>query len=417
MKDNEKLLDAIGEVDETLVPDIAPLKKRSAVKWAALGGACCAAAVAGVVIFGASGQSKLLTPVPSAEELASLPKLSAEMAAGTMGFEGYMVYDISELDDGNPWREEMQFGSLPVYKNLAYSEGVFGAAVYLSEDEMRTIAEDAAERLDVTVTGEELVLVGDLFGKLPPEGELAEAVYQYTAVCDGERFGVSELAIRVNGDGCITVDFGEGAPLPDEYSFSYHDTDDAEAAVTTEYLLQTFSGLIGFDDPVICYWGDRTIYADRVMNYRSYDGGGDVLQDILNFNLGYAEFAPNDNGVLMLVRIRDELCAAEKLGDYPVITAQRAREKLLCGEYITTVPSMYLKDGVINEEDIVKTELVYRSGNGERYYQPYYRILVGLYTEDRTLPEGMLHYGAYYVPAVSEEYLTDIPTWNGSFNG
>ena len=59
----------------------------------------------------------------------------------------------------------------------------------------------------------------------------------------------------------------------------------------------------------------------------------------------------------------DLLTAAEKVGDYPLIDAETARCLLLNGDYITTVPSEYLRDGTITEPQIAKTELVYRTGN------------------------------------------------------
>lgn len=45
---------------------------------------------------------------------------------------------------------------------------------------------------------------------------------------------------------------------------------------------------------------------------------------------------------------------------------------------------------------------------------PYYRFLVELPQEARE--NGLKSYGAYYVLAVEEEYLTGLPVWDGSFN-
>lgn len=55
----------------------------------------------------------------------------------------------------------------------------------------------------------------------------------------------------------------------------------------------------------------------------------------------------------------------------------------------------------------------YNTGEREEYFMPYYRFYVELPEEKRA---GLNNYGAYYVPAVEKEYLTNMPVWDGSFN-
>ena len=45
---------------------------------------------------------------------------------------------------------------------------------------------------------------------------------------------------------------------------------------------------------------------------------------------------------------------------------------------------------------------------------PYYRFYVELPEQEQE--DGLKDYGAYYVPAVLAEYLTNKPVWNGDFN-
>ncbi len=47
---------------------------------------------------------------------------------------------------------------------------------------------------------------------------------------------------------------------------------------------------------------------------------------------------------------------------------------------------------------------------------PYYRFYVKLTDYSTDMAEGLICYGAYYVPAVSGEYLSDFPVWGGRFN-
>lgn len=62
---------------------------------------------------------------------------------------------------------------------------------------------------------------------------------------------------------------------------------------------------------------------------------------------------------------------------------------------------------------IAKVELIYRTGASEQYYMPYYRF----YVEIPELEEdGLKTYGAYYVPAIESQYITNMPLWDGAFN-
>jgi hypothetical protein len=65
-------------------------------------------------------------------------------------------------------------------------------------------------------------------------------------------------------------------------------------------------------------------------------------------------------------------------------------------------------------EYVAKVELVYRTGGTEQYFMPYYRFYVEL--PDMERENGLKTYGAYYVPAVEGEYISNMPVWDGRFN-
>lgn len=68
------------------------------------------------------------------DELLGLPMLTISQnisgeanseANRSMGFEGYMAYEISELVNASPWSEDMEASTLPVYRNqLSYDENL-----------------------------------------------------------------------------------------------------------------------------------------------------------------------------------------------------------------------------------------------------------------------------------------------------
>ena len=130
---------------------------------------------------------------------------------------------------------------------------------------------------------------------------------------------------------------------------------------------------------------------------------------MLNFSFNEIQLAPNDEGKLMLIRVNDKLSCAEKIGDYPIISPDEAKDLLIEGGYITTVPCE-----MPGEKYIANIELIYRSGIGENIWMPYYRFLVEL--PEMAQENGLKNFGAYYVPAVEPEFITGLPLWNGSFN-
>ncbi|MBQ7774398.1 MAG: hypothetical protein IJ379_00605 [Lachnospiraceae bacterium] len=86
--------------------------------------------------------------------------------------------------------------------------------------------------------------------------------------------------------------------------------------------------------------------------------------------------------------------------------------------YATTVPYDFP-----GEEYIRDCELVYRTHILEKYYIPYYRFYVELpEIEGNTtinaaaLEHGLITYGAYYVPAVEEKYIENMPVGELKFN-
>lgn len=79
MKNKEILLDAIGETDEKLVPELTAKKKRSSIiRWTALGGVCAAAAAVGCIAFLPNDSGKVIAPSSQAEESSAAESSEAQ---------------------------------------------------------------------------------------------------------------------------------------------------------------------------------------------------------------------------------------------------------------------------------------------------------------------------------------------------
>ena len=425
MKNNEKLLDAIGEANEIHVPDMRDggskkQKKHISMtsKIAIVSGACAAVlVVAAAVINNNTPQTdeKLLRlweehriyPKISdiKAETSELEPIVSDIISGNMGFEGYMVHDISELDTINPWSADKPLDSLPVYKNLSVKEKC-NVPVHLTQEQMEEIANNAAYCLGVKVISTSAEPVSDILSN-PPE-EAADLPYCVEIICDGEIFGIKNIKIRVLGDGQMSIDFDSGMRLPDGYSFTYANTSEEQAIDVMEYLTDEFKALLQFEDPAVYSFADRNIYGEQIRGYYVYDKHEDYKQDILCYNFTNTEFCCDDNGNLMVIRIKNPMSAAQNLGEYPIIDANEAEQLLLTGNFITSVPTEYLKNGAMSPDIISKTELIYRTEPHDKYYQPYYRFYVELsdeYYAEGSRSQEMKEYGAFYVPAIESEYL------------
>lgn len=408
----DEFLDKMELIDPAYVEaaDVWKSKKKSLwMKWGA------AAACFMVMIL--AGAMFLTQDEPDFNS--DLPMLSiSENTSEGMGYEGYMAHDISELVNANPWNEDLGITTLPVYQNPLTYDAQFVASG-ADFDKMRELLLDVAGRLGLDTSA---LTVTD---NAPDEESKQKIIEKFEEVGDTVPegyFDPTALVIKTDGitievDQFMTaeVSFDPAVALPEEYDFTFHASYDDMAAMA-EYLKSEYHALIDIDDPQAnIYGGDYDIYNRQSYSLEFFDAGGSAVEQIINYNFNRAAFYCDDNSVLSLVRIfQPDL--SKKLGDYPIISSEQAKELLLNGNYITSVP--YELPGA---EYIKKVELVYRTGVYEEYYMPYYRFYVELHVEERgyglkDYGYGLKTYGAYYVPAVEHSYISNIPTWDGSFN-
>lgn len=378
MRGNE-LLDMMEFVDPVFIEaaDTRPnFPKRNWIKWSSL-----AACFAIILYIG----TKTFSPEPT-EIISELQTLTiSEDTSNSMGFEGYKAYNISEVINSNPWSEEIELSTLPVYKNQEFSDE------------------------DHTVSNEDIIKMKEF------SSEVAERFGLNTSVLDinydptylTAETTTDTMTIQVDQSMTAAISFEPAISLPEEYNFtanaSYEETFEA-----AQYLKNTYPDIIGIVDPEInIQGGNYNIYLQQNYNIEFFDANGNNIEKIVNYNFNRVAFYGDDDGKLFLVRIFQPNLS-QKLGDYPIITTAEATELLLNAHYITTVP--YEMAG---ENYIAKVELIYRTSTYEQYYMPYYRF----YVEIPELEEdGLKTYGAYYVPAIESQYITNMPLWDSSFN-
>lgn len=386
----EHISDALNHLSDEILEETDHIRdrKRTPKRYTWAIAACLCLIAVGAFLLPRPG-----TAPPDAGQGDGLPLLEISMENGGMGFEGLIYYDFSEMENGNPWHKGMELTTLPAFRNGAYSE--VGEPTGLSAEELEQRARSAAQALGV----EDFTLQEERGSYVP------------TSVTRVRLTGAG-LRIDAEADGTVTVWFDDELSLPEEYRFAYCDITDQEAESALDYLIDQYASLLNFQQPQKALFRDRNIYGELGVDYQVYDAAGDDVEDILNYAFRYAQFAPDDEGNLMLIRLYDGLACGEKIGDYPLISLEEARQALLDGQYITTVPYDFP-----GEDKVHGGELVYRGSLREQVFIPYYRFYVDVSHEfpnwDGT---DLKNYGAYYVPAIRRQYLKPGWQWDGSFN-
>lgn len=434
MKKNERLFEQLGEVDDKYIAEAAPVKARtgkSFVKWTVIG--AMGVTAAGIVLWQSTKniiperipnnklpeitttntqQIELPTNNPPYGQRIEFPEISGELPkistsgfeSGAMGFEGFKAYDVSELLDGNPSRENCGFTELPVFIRSDHTDYSKDGNIYSIEEMDEKLKSIAAQ-----LTDEEYV-----------RGYANRYGYDLAATA-------GDITLRMTSYGDIGIEFENAVDIPDEFGiYTIKNNDKAQITSSLEYLGEKYGSIFGLSAPVPSFSINYDIYDNPIVGYQLYDDSDDPLTALMNYSFKGLSFTGEDiqtddtdkyanpydayeyTGALTHIGYHDYLSFLEFTGMYPVIGYEQAFEELLGGNYHTTVwEEAYLPEG-INPEEVTFTGITYRRTSDYKYELPYYRFLIELHAErtgEYALSEGMREYGAFYVPAVSPEYL------------
>jgi len=339
--------------------------------------------------------------------LANLPKLELSMGVSDgKGFGALMAYNIDELKDSNPWTDDNDLKSMPVFKNKGYynSDPTGRDEVSLSGDEMLSKANEVAKIMNINIVeAYTMPTQKEIEAYEEKTGQKAN-LNPYMAIIKGD--GVE---INVNSLGRVGISFTPAKKLPDKYSFTFEKITANEAEKTMEYLLNEYSYITRLKSPAISLARSYTFNGEETFGYNAFENEGTLLDKILKYNFNTVRFSPTDNGGELSSIYIDNTDISELIGNYPIITADEAKELLLNGKYITSVP-----EDVPGEEYVASVSLIYRNSSRQEYFMPYYEFLVEIPSMKQE--NGLNNYGIYYVPAVEEEYISNMPKYDGSFN-
>lgn len=360
----EDLFNTLGKINEKYIEEAMPKKvlfyQKNIFKWAVTAAACMCLVVGGYSI----------TSALRARD-GGLPKIGYTIVFEGMGYEGTDELSLANSQDINPWNEDIVLETLPVYKNLCYNEGKLSQK-YFNVIELKKQAEELADKLNMKYPNAQISLND------------SEEVMAYSL--ETEKGTVRAFPKGSN----ITVRESDLSLIEKYMQTAYGKAEKAEAetGVYKEYSV------------------DGELLSSKT---RSYYKGDSITEDIISFNMQSHYLTKNGN---YLTGSSDNyLKGSEKIGDYPVISLNIAKEKLFRGEYISTAAESYVEGGEITDDVIVKAELIYYTSGNQEYYLPYYRFYVKSYSGDGAIQQ----YAYFYVCAVADEHLGEITIFDGSF--
>lgn len=381
---------ALGEIDLKYVDEAANYrrarvrrKRRSFVKVFAAA-ACLVLAVYAAAQFALEGSPAAPTADPN------LPKieLGDNMFDGAGAFNMYAP-DFSEYPTGNPWSEDMGLATLPVYANAVHHASYEQNRVPLNADReaMYALLDNLIAALGYDEGGFEVTESYE--NTMPGMEEGVDYLSSITAEGD-------EAYISVGADMVASISFKTPVELPVDFD----STSPEKCAAAGESVSQLFANLLGFENPRVAVSGGDVDYnGGRSYSVCVYDAGEDDTGTVVNYNLQSAELYPSEDGGLggILLYRRD---LSQKVGDYPLISVDEARELLLNGgELPDTLETL-------SGDDIVGVELIYQANEYDEYFAPYYRFW--LRVENESVIEaldGLAAFTWYYVPAIEPQYI------------
>ena len=397
----EVFCDILGDIDEKYIENAQNNRKRipNITKLSV-------AVLAAVIVLGLGALMLKSEPELPVDPYADLNVITLPEFFFAHGMEVLDAYNISEIINGNPWSDDAPLTDLPIYRNyLGYSEEMH-KPIGASRDKMMEALLDAAERLGIKE--EELKITDDG----TPEEKRAEMLDKMGGYVPEGFFDLNmlygendDVQICVHADLEVDIRFKDPISLPEGYNYDHYSSLEDMADVA-EYFGNTYTHILKMDRPRLdISGGDYNIHLERSFIIAFYDAGGDITDAIMNYNFKKVEFYGYENAIRGIRIYNTDISGVE--GQYPIITPDEAKVVFAKGHYSSSVIGYDAKS-----ENIKKIELVYRHADTDKYFIPYYRLLVEIAQKEN----GIKTYGAYYVPAIEGKWITNMPTYDGSFN-
>lgn len=445
----KNLLDKISEIDPKLIEDAEKMPRRKSRLYIGISSGAAAVAAAALIavtaghkpvqeppVTGTSDYSSAISassevidsgtssvqeptsvdntpkepPVLDFSKYKDLPKIAySEVPKGGQGGgvllgkkDGVVVQkeniNYSELEQSSPWKGA-ELETMPVY--MSHSTDLEGNLdkMYARAQEVAAALGIPEDSLEITDNYQDMTEVIERHRQMGKEhGATDEEIEELiNRIIRGSMSQVrveaenEDIRITVNPALHAYINF-KGATgsikLPDGYNFTNSATDE-EIAALVDYFAEKYKGVLNYSKPTL-----REV--NPYDGIYIYDSDGDLTQQIVNYWINSTSFGEHykNNGELSTIRLySDDNC--EKLGDYPILTAEQAEAILKSNKFddVMRMPA---------NAKILKTDMVYKNLSGCTAVMPYYEFYVE--TDDEPF-EADIVCTVYTIPAVPEEFI------------
>ena len=301
-------------------------------------------------------------------ELLSLPILLVE--ENKEETENYFAYDISELYDGNPWKEEWNNKTLPVFYNTE-----------LRNRKKKNI--DKREKIQSKI--KVLEQIAKKFGVTNRNTMLYDTWNVFLENKD--------YSFQMNFyQDILLIKFKKFVELP----FIYEKESKEQAEKVISYFIDTYKDCFDWKEAEKALYCWYDIYGEKYFSLYAYKKGNTLEEELLNYHFNRAYLMIGEKNEIRAIFFR-KTDLSEKIGEYPIITTEQAQQLLQSQTYISVLGNTFSQNMTL-----VKTELVYRDSIYDSIFMPYYKFFVQLPEIEEN---GLHHYDVYYIPAVQEQYL------------
>lgn len=326
------------------------------------------------------------TPAPvHTDELPLLTISSLDAPATIGGVSSSRGSDQLIPVNNNPWTEESLLTTLPVFRNPLEYKG--GYVTNADSEKMEALLLKTIHALGLNANRLEID---------------TQKKYSITTAKS------KDIQISVSANLTARI-YLQDSLTPNKYDISLQ-ASYKDLQKGAKYLQKKYKALLDMKKPQINI--STSLHVPDAYNLSFYEGKGDLTEQIVNYNFNKIYFSGSTGVEFSTIDIcQPDL--SQKLGDYPIISVEKAKELLVAGNYYGAVTTK-ISDGEFvpfshfpGLEYVKKVELVYLPGSDHNIFIPYYCF----YVDDSYYVDLN---GNYYVPAIESQYITNMPV-NGVY--
>lgn len=310
-----------------------------------------------------------------------LPLLALRENDNARGYEGIILHDIAELENGNPWHQGISLKRLPIYKNTITRDGAGVPLTGLNKQQMTNLANQLAQSLNQEIDEVIATLLSDV------SVDSTDKVIMITAK-------TKDYSIIVEADGNRYIKFNQ--PL------SLNGNTEAEIKDALLSISNQYQKVLQLKDYTLTIAHEYNYLGSQRSTYTLNQTHGDITKQMLNYAYNYATLDVQENQLTQINLFKSNL--SQFIGDYPIIDTEAAKVLLLNGQYLSSVPEI-----IESDNQIARVELIYSNHPFEQYLMPYYRFYIELPEDYNPTDYNLKTYGVYYVPAIEAHYLSNMP--------